>query len=37
MLTQSEYNLGHFLCLSHMKKKDIFHPLENFENAPVFF
>ena len=37
MLTQSEYNLGYFLCLSHMKKKGIFHALENFENAPVFF
>ena len=21
----------------HMKKKGIFHALENFENAPVFF
>ena len=24
MLTQSKYNLGHFLCLSHMKKNYTF-------------
>ena len=29
--------LGSLLCLSHMKKKGIFHGHENFENAPVFF